>query len=224
MSIKKNKKGFIFIDFDETLIDRYFSTDTDTNIINITKEDFIKNYYTGKNDEEKTNKFNKILNELIKLKESGYHLYVLSRNEKYELRDIINRIFVIEGKKEEIDTIINESIFDDIILNDDLQKITLNIEEKKVLAKFYEINFKQLQPRHYASMKKCKKIDDIRSDSSPFILIDDTLDNIKFFNFTFSLDFGGYHYQKEKKYLDDVLKEIVKIMEKNNISKKRGII
>jgi len=212
MSDKKNK-GFIFIDFDGTLIDRGVS-EIDEN----TEEDFIKNYYEGVSKEEKNNKFQSILSELIKLKKAGYHLYVLSRNEKSELRDIINKIFVIEAKKEEVDTIINESVFDDIILNDDLRRIPLTRDEKKEISEFFGVALKQVDAPKMAAMRKCKKINEIRSDNSPFILIDDTKDNIDFFNYF--CEVTGIFYKKEEKYLDTVLKEIPKNMKKNIISKK----
>ena len=163
MSDKKNK-GFIFIDFDGTLIDKSVNEIDE----NITKKNFIKNYYEGES-EQKTKKFDSILNELIQLKKAGYHLYVLSRNENYELRDIINRIFVIEAKKE-VDTIINESVFDDIILNDDLQRIPLTRDEKKEISDFFKIDLKQVAASKMAAMRKCKKINEIRSENSPFIL------------------------------------------------------
>jgi len=204
MSDKKNKKGFIFIDFDGTLIDKsVFEINENT------EEDFINKYYNG-STEEKNNKFQSILSELIKLKKDGYHLYVLSRNENYELRDIINKIFVIEAKKEEVDTIINESVFDDIILNDDLQRIPLTRDEKKEISDFFKIDLKQVAASKMAAMRKCKKINEIRSENSPFILIDDTKENIDFFNYFMLV--SGILYEKDSKYLDEVLKEIMKKM------------
>jgi len=202
MSDKKNK-GFIFIDFDGTLIDKSVNEIDE----NITKKNFIKNYYEGES-EQKTKKFDSILNELIQLKKAGYHLYVLSRNENYELRDIINRIFVIEAKKEEVDTIINESVFEDIILNDDLRRIPLTRDEKKEISEFFGVALKQVDAPKMAAMRKCKKINEIRSENSPFILIDDTKENIDFFNYFMLV--SGILYEKDSKYLDEVLKEIMK--------------
>ena len=177
--IQGKDEYIIFVDFDQTLIDNHLDEDTDIN-----KENFVKTLYDNK---ENYKKIKIALNELKK--NSNYKFYVLSRNENKSLKDLISTMF--------------PDIFEGIFLNDELAKIETTPEQKRLsrrdetlllLYSFKKKNFAQ----HFLKEKKNVKY---------VLLIDDTEQNIlSFCEGTMFLQ--GYNYNKETKYLNDVLNEL----------------
>ena len=194
----------IFIDFDETLSDNHIDED-----VVITEENFIDLCYNGKEEN-----YNKIKNALHELKKTGnYEFYVLSRNENKLLKEVIPKMFPDEFK-------MFSGIFKEILIYSDLTDFFKKKENRTLFStlksEYTERKRTADEPKQFAVIKRELALSKA-VDRDRIILIDDSDINIRsFINVgNIALKFS-HHYNKEKKYLNEVLIELDSNIKKYN--------